>query len=60
MKNSLIDRIRRELTVDTRNYRYNVRTVNNSTEQYDVIERLPLKWLDTTRAIDGWEIVARI
>ena len=43
-------------TVDTRKYRYNVREDNQDL----IIERLPLEYLDTTRAIDGWEEVKRI
>lgn len=41
--------------VDTRKYRYVYCSDGNSRW----IERLPLAWLDTTKAIDSWEIVKR-
>ncbi len=60
MKKSFVDRIIREGSVDTRKYRYIVRAVYTLTEQYGVIERLPLNYLDTTAALHGWETVARV
>lgn len=49
-------RVMKELTVDTRNYRYNVKDFGDHTE----IQRIPLEYLDTTAAINGWEPVAVI
>ena len=41
--------------VDTRKYRYVYH--NNWASAW--IDRLPIIWLDTTRAIDGWKTVKR-
>ena len=41
--------------VDTRKYRYVYRDDGASAW----IDRLPIIWLDTTRAIDGWKTVKR-
>lgn len=49
MKKELKERIMRETIVDTRNYRYIYREGN--------IYRLPIEWLDTTAALDGWTLV---
>lgn len=56
MTNTMINRIIREGIVDTRNYRYTTRETQTALE----IIRLPIAALDTTAAIDGWEIVKRI
>lgn len=57
MKKDFIDRVIREGIVDTKAYRYIRKDVNNATEQWMEIRRLPLSALDTTAAIDGWETV---
>ena len=44
-------------SVDTRKYRYIVKECHNCTAQWAEIHRLPLSVLDTTAAIDGWEVV---
>lgn len=49
-------RVIKEYIVDTKTYRYKVITKNY--KQY--IVRLPQIYLDTTRAINGWEIVKEI
>lgn len=43
----------RELIVDTRKYRYICADCCDHSE----IRRLPLEYLDTTAALDGWETV---
>lgn len=53
MRKSLLDKIIREGTVDTRNYRYKQEWFADRIE----IQRLPLSYLDTTMAINGWETV---
>lgn len=57
MKKEFIDLVMRERVVDTRSYRYIVKECYNATEQWAEIRRLPLSDLDTTKAIDGWEVV---
>lgn len=47
MTNNLKQRIIREGIVDTKTYRYIYRD--------GAIYRLPIKYLDTTAAINGWE-----
>lgn len=56
MKKSFENRVLREGIVDTRGYRYIIRERNNGAAIY----RLPLDWLDTTAAIDGWELVKEL
>lgn len=46
-------RVMREGVVDTRKYRYVLRTRCEG----DYIERIALNDLDTVAALDGWEIV---
>lgn len=53
MKQELIDRIIREAVVNTDKYRYLYETDNKGAR----IKRLPLDMLDTTAAINGWEVV---
>ena len=53
MTRKFIEKVIQQGTVDTRNYRYVYRA--DSVNAW--IERLPIDWLDTTRAIDGWKIV---
>lgn len=54
MKKDFIERVKREGIVDTKGYRY---VVDNENGQ---IKRLPLEDLDTTAAIDSWEVVASL
>lgn len=55
MTKKFIEKVKLFGIVDTRNYRY-VYHVDASSAW---IECLPIEWLDTTRAIDGWTIVHR-
>ena len=55
MTRKFIEKVKLYGMVDTRNYRYVYRA--DSVNAW--IERLPIEWLDTTRAIDGWKIVKR-
>jgi hypothetical protein len=47
-------------TRDTRNFRYAAQEVNGNTHQWIEIRRLPIRDLDTTAALDGWETVCTI
>lgn len=49
MKKEFIERVIREGIVDTRKYRYIMKAPK--------ILRLPRIYLDTTKAIDEWEVV---
>nr|DAR06248.1 MAG TPA: hypothetical protein [Caudoviricetes sp.] len=51
MTNKFYERVIKERTVDTRNYRY---TIN---EREGEIVRLRIEYLDTTAAITEWETV---
>lgn len=53
MNKKLRDKIMTNQIYDTRNYRYMVRECSDHLE----IVRLPIDLLNTTAAIDGWEIV---
>ena len=53
MTQNLINRIIREVVVDTDNYRYVYETDNHGAR----IKRLPIDKLYTTEARDGWEVV---
>lgn len=53
MKKDFIEKVIRELTVDTEKYRY----VYEVSASCAVIKRLPISYLDTTASIDGWEVV---
>ena len=57
MKKEFIRRIFREGVVDTRKYRYVIKWCAYGT--YGEIRRIPLKYLDTTKALDkdNWELV---
>ena len=46
--------IMRNGTTDTRTYRFIAREYPDRAE----IQRLPIRYLDTTAALDGWETVA--
>ena len=53
MKKDFENKVIRYGMVDTKKYRYILRTTING----DVIERIPIEYLGTTMAINGWEIV---
>ena len=53
MTNKFIDKVIREGIVDTKNYRYVYRVDKTRA----VVERLPIKKLDTTAALEPWEVV---
>ena len=55
MRKEFIKKVKLYGIVDTRKYRYIYR--NNGASAW--IDRLPIVWLDTTRAIDEWETVKR-
>lgn len=55
MTKKFIGKVKLYGVVDTRKYRY----VYHANSISAWIERLPIDWLDTTRAIDGWETVKR-
>ena len=57
MTKALIERVKNERVVDTRKYRYILDDVVGKTP---CIKWLPRIDLDTTAAIDGWEIVATL
>ena len=59
MKKSLMLRVLREIIVDTANYRYTYRIVHDGRGKWIEFIRISIKALDTTAAIDGWEIVKR-
>ena len=54
MSRKFIEKVKRYGVVDTRKYRY-VYNYNNG-----YIMRLPIRWLDTTKAIDSWKIVKQL
>ena len=53
MKKEFVEKVMRELIVDTRKYRYIFADCCDRSE----IRRLPLEYLDRTAALDGWETV---
>lgn len=55
MTKAFENRVKKELTVDTKTYRYKFECIIN--QGIAVIKRLPIKELNTTAAIDGWETV---
>lgn len=55
MTKAFENRVKKELTVDTKTYRYEYECITN--QGIAVIKRLPVKELNTTAAIDGWETV---
>lgn len=57
MTKALIERVKNERVVDTREYRYILDDVVGKTP---CIKRLPRIDLDTTAAIDGWKTVATL
>lgn len=54
MTNKFFERVMKERTVDTRNYRYLI------DEREGAIVRLRIEYLDTTRALDEWEVVTKL
>lgn len=57
MKKEFIAKVIRDGIVDTEKYRYTAHLVNGADEQYTEIRRLPIADLDTTAALDPWEVV---
>lgn len=53
MRKDFIEKIKKEHIIDTKKYRY----VFEGTWDYAYIKRLPIKYLDTTRAINDWETI---
>lgn len=53
MKEEFIERLRNEIMIDTKAYRYQYAATNAG----EYITRLPIKDLGTTAAINGWEKV---
>ena len=43
--------------VDTETYRYVLKTCCDHENQWAEIRRIPIEYLDTTAAINGWETV---
>lgn len=58
MTKAFEEKVKRNLTVDTRSYRYN--WVEDVSKGEYRIERCRIDLLGTTAAIDGWEIVKTI
>ena len=57
MTKAFIERVKNERIVDTRKYRY---ILDVPVDKTPCIKRLPISNLDTTAAIDGWEVVAAL
>lgn len=53
MNKTIRERVLRGEIVDTRTYRYVLKDCGDHAE----IRSLPIEYLDTTAAIDGWETV---
>lgn len=60
MKKDFIKKVLAERIYDTDKYRYVVKECNGAEKCWQEIRRLPLKDLDTTAALNGWETVAVI
>lgn len=58
MKKEFWEKVRRERIVDTRKYRYVLDT--DIRLERPLIKRLPIEDLETTAAIDGWEVVKEL
>lgn len=52
MTKNFVNRVEKEYIVDTKNYRYKFETGNRGAR----ILRISLDKLDTTAAINGWEV----
>ena len=50
MRRSFYEKVKKNGTVDTKNYRYVL-------EDFGNVARLPIKYLDTTKAYGGWKII---
>lgn len=46
-----LEKVLHDQIVDTKQYRYRVN------ESIGYIERIPIEYLDTTKALEGWELV---
>jgi len=57
MKKEFIAKVINREVVDTKTYRYKLDTRHDLYHQYQIISRIPLKSLDTTAALDAWELV---
>ena len=57
MTKAFFERVKREKVVDTRKYRY---VLDDTVGKTPCIKRLPINDLDTTAAIDGWEVVTTL
>lgn len=57
MTKAFAERVKNEKVVDTRKYRY---ILDAPVDKTPCIKRLPKIDLDTTAAIDGWEVVAAL
>ena len=57
MTKSIRERVLRGEIVDTKTYRYVLKTCQNNEKQWGEIRRIRIEYLDTTAAIDGWETV---
>ena len=57
MTKAFFERVKRERIVDTRKYRY---ILDDVVGKIPCIKRLPRIDLDTTAAIDGWDVVATL
>lgn len=57
MNDKIRSRVLNGEIVDTQKYRYVLKHCSNYEKQWVEIRRLPLEYLDTTAAIDGWETV---
>ncbi len=53
MRKTVLDEVLQHGSYDTRKYRYLISYCGDHAE----IKRLPKEYLDTTKAIDGWEVV---
>lgn len=58
MKKEFWERVKRERIVDTKKYRHVLDT--DIRLERPLIKRLPIEDLDTTAAIDGWEVVKEL
>jgi hypothetical protein len=57
MTKKFIEKVLYMGTVDTKKYRYKV---GQDVDGNAIIRRLPIEYLDTTAALDGWEVCYRI
>lgn len=58
MKKEFWEKVKRERIVDTKKYRYVLDT--DIRLERPLIKRLPIEDLETTAAIDGWEVVKEL